>query len=1021
MRKFFLPVFFLGMLVVGFLTISVDVFSPSTARAQDAGAVTTTPQIEITGVTVTELPAAAITANVVDTLGQPVVGLTAENFTLSGALADVAQIVSVENITADNLPFSVVLVVDTSSSMAGNPITRSQEAAIAFIAAMRDEDSVAVIGFNDDAQVYQDFTTDRDALQQAILNIPFGGETALYEGALVGVQTAANAPTARRVVILLSDGAEYGNTSNAARPDAGELARAEGVPVYAIGLGFGTDRTYLEELSGGTNARFYESPTPEELTAIYEELAALLRSLYVITLDVDVPADGTEYAFDLQATTPQGDTNIASSVLRAPVPIPVVRLDEVPTEPITEPIILRATILADDEIASVTADIDGTPSLSADINGTPVEVIELTRTPLNGTFAVQIDPFLFFPGDITVNVNATDGDGESGSASATVSIGEVPARLTLGTDVSTLGEITEPIEVAVVAEGQTATARVVFTVDGEEAQATDLIDVNSTVGFSFTIDPFSYAPGEHVLGIEVTSAGGTVSTLEGAFSVAALPPVVTFEGVTAGDVIAEPVTFDVNVVGQSPITEIALYGSDTVIGESSGAGITETSATFTIDPAGYFPGGMTLTAVVTDASGQTTSLDVPIEIAALPPTFTVTGIEDGAVVGETIDIRVQVDPGQTSGASVVTTMNDRPYINIEQVGNTFSFGLNPLNFDAATEYTLGITVTNEGGQSASQSFTFSFDPAFYITLTPEPTVDVDSTNAVGTLLAEQTAAAQITADAQSTADADSAANVQATADAGSTADAISAAEEATNAAIQVTRDWFATAAAEATVNAQGTADVRATEAQATLDALSAENETATAAAAVEQSTLDAVSTQDAEATNDVIALTEDAAAQVQITQQQATVNAQATRDAATLAAQATATPESSPTLAAETESPTDEAGQTQGQGTTEATEAATEEPTEEPTAAATEAPTDEPTEEPTDAATVSPTEEDEATPTPTIFDPTATPVEPTDIEAQDAPQADNTPLLVALACGALLVVLLLIWFLSRRNQNQSSG
>lgn len=998
MRKFFLPVFFVGMLVLVFLTASIDIFSPSNAAAQDA--VTTTPQIEITGVTATELPDASITANVVDTLGQPVAGLTAENFTLSGALADVAQIVSVENITADNLPFSVVLVVDTSSSMAGTPLTKSQEAAVAFIDALRDEDSVAVIGFNDDVQVYQDFTTDRDALRNAITTIPFGGETALYEAALVGVQTAVNAPTERRVVILLSDGAEYGNTSNAARPDAGELARAEGVPVYAIGLGFGTDRTYLEELSSGTNARFEESPTPEELTAIYEELAALLRSLYVITLDVDVPADGTEYAFDLQATTPEGDTNVASSVLRAPVPIPVVRLDEVPTELLIEPFALTATILADDEIASV----------AADINGETVEIVELTRTPLNGTFAVQIDPFSFPPGDITVNVSATDNDGESGSASATLVIGAVPARLTLGTDLSTLGEIAEPVEVAIVAEGQTPPSRVVFTVDGEEVEAVDVSEGEPTQGFSFTIDPFSYASGEHTLGIEVTSASGAVSTLEGAFSVAALPPQVTFTGINAGDVISEPVSFDLSVTGQAPITEVALYGADTVIGESSGDGDNQADVSFTIDPADHFPGGLTLTVVITDANGQTTSLDVPVEIAALPPTFTVTGIEDGAVVGDRIDISVQVDEGQTQGLSVVTTMNDNPHLSIEQLGNTFSFGLNPLNFDPETDYTLGITVTNEGGASSSQEFTLSFDPAFYITLTPEPTVDVQATV---TLWVAQTLQAQATVDAQATAEAANAANVVATTDAQSTAEAMDVSDAETATAIQVTRDWFATAAAQATVDAQGTADIRTAEGQSTLDALEAQNADSTATAAVEQSTLDALATENAEATNDLIAMTEDAAAQIQITQQQATVNAQATRESAVTANALAATLTAQPT---ETPEPTEISGQTQG--TTEATEDATVEPTEEVTEEPTVEPTEEATEEPTEAATIAPTNTEAVEPTATIFDPTATPIEPTDIEAQDAPQADNTALLVALACGGLLVVLLLIWFFSRRNRGQ---
>src|SRR5690606_33451533 len=117
---------------------------------------------------------------------------------------------------------------------------------------------------------------------------------------------AADSGNNRRAVILLSDGAEYGGISSAPRGAALEEALERGVPVYTIGLGYGFDRTYLQSLAQGTLAQFSESPTPEELLAIYNNLAATLRSQYVVTLNVDIPADGTTYPLEVQVTTDAG-------------------------------------------------------------------------------------------------------------------------------------------------------------------------------------------------------------------------------------------------------------------------------------------------------------------------------------------------------------------------------------------------------------------------------------------------------------------------------------------------------------------------------------------------------------------------------------------------------------------------------------------------------------------------------------------------------------------------------------------
>ncbi len=238
------------------------------------------PRMEITGLNATGLPDVSVNVNVFDDLGQPVAGLTAADFEVLGDLADRASVVDVTSFSDVQVPISIVLAIDVSSSMAGTPIERAKAAANLFIEGIGPSDEVAIVTFSSGANVVQDFTTDHDALTQAVNAIGFGGETFLYDGAVEAISKVAGSDNPRRAVILLSDGAQYdtGRFSHYTEEDALNAAVVNGVPVYTIGLGFGTDRQFLQTLSAHSNALFRESPSPDELAGIYKELADLLRT-----------------------------------------------------------------------------------------------------------------------------------------------------------------------------------------------------------------------------------------------------------------------------------------------------------------------------------------------------------------------------------------------------------------------------------------------------------------------------------------------------------------------------------------------------------------------------------------------------------------------------------------------------------------------------------------------------------------------------------------------------------------------
>jgi VWFA-related protein len=360
--------------------------------------------LEISGINPQAFPTVLLTADVYDRLGQPLRGLSESSFTLTGDLSATTRITRVENITDDNLPFGAVLVIDVSSSMAGLPLERAKTAAQAFIDSLRPDDPVALMTFGSDVQLVQDFTTDRTALSASIAALQWGGQTALYQAAFEAINVAANARLPRRAVVLLSDGAEFGDLSQVGRSAALTESTVRGVPLYTIGLGYGIDRSYLIELSEGTNAQFYESPSPDQLVGIYQELAARFRSQYILTLETTIPGDGTTYILGLTANSAEGSAS-AEAAFRAPIPVPIVRILDAPAGEVAEPASLTIEVLADDPLATVAVN-DGSS--------------EMILVDFASPYSISIDPMAYEPGMQTFTVSARDDDGDVGTAQVNV-------------------------------------------------------------------------------------------------------------------------------------------------------------------------------------------------------------------------------------------------------------------------------------------------------------------------------------------------------------------------------------------------------------------------------------------------------------------------------------------------------------------------------------------------------------------------------------------------------------------------
>jgi tight adherence protein B len=203
------------------------------------------------------------------------------------------------------LPVGVVLVIDASGSMSGDPIAAAKSAATDFVTQARTEDRIALITFADEVLVLSGFTSNTEELIARIDSIEAGGETAFNDAVIKGTELydAASARSLLPNMIVLTDGED---TASVATLDQALAAVASSdVRVFGVALespDFNPDP--VEQIAQAGNGLFLSTPDPEELSTLYGEIIREISNTLVarFTSPISTPGD-VEFAVAYQGLT----------------------------------------------------------------------------------------------------------------------------------------------------------------------------------------------------------------------------------------------------------------------------------------------------------------------------------------------------------------------------------------------------------------------------------------------------------------------------------------------------------------------------------------------------------------------------------------------------------------------------------------------------------------------------------------------------------------------------------------------
>jgi hypothetical protein len=281
--------------------------------------------VRIDHVDVSTFPNVRLTVTIVGPDGRPKLGLNGGNFDVLQSGYPVSQLdVKREQGGAVDL----VMAIDVSRSMAGAPLGSAKQTAVALVDALGPADRAAIVSFADNTRPLVDFTSDKDALKQAIQGLEAGAYTAFYDGVFTAVRIATTSPAAGRAVVVISDGQEYSPEPFRDPASIVQEALTGGIQVYTVYFGIEQPTLLFTEVGAITGGRHFDGADSALIGRLTAHVQETLRQRYVLEFPSSVQS-GTDVAPIAVRVKLAGQELEATSSLCSDTPTPIVWLPQI--------------------------------------------------------------------------------------------------------------------------------------------------------------------------------------------------------------------------------------------------------------------------------------------------------------------------------------------------------------------------------------------------------------------------------------------------------------------------------------------------------------------------------------------------------------------------------------------------------------------------------------------------------------------------------------------------------------------
>jgi len=227
-----------------------------------------------------------VPVSVTDATDRPVITLPRDRFRV---LEDGVE-QAITSFSREEGPVSMGILFDSSGSMKDR-VDTSVAALREFFPTSIPGDEFFVIQFSDQARVLAGFTPEPREIFSKLGLVQPKGWTALLDAIALGTHEMRLAKNSRRVLLILSDGAD--NNSRFSESEIKTMVLESDLRIYAIGL-FHRPKL-LQQLADETGGKALLVQNLSELPEVVEKLSAEIRSHYVIGYSSNTPPNDGKY------------------------------------------------------------------------------------------------------------------------------------------------------------------------------------------------------------------------------------------------------------------------------------------------------------------------------------------------------------------------------------------------------------------------------------------------------------------------------------------------------------------------------------------------------------------------------------------------------------------------------------------------------------------------------------------------------------------------------------------------------
>ncbi len=217
----------------------------------------------------------------------------------------------VQKVEPQRDPKHLALLVDTSRSILPRDFRAQIHAAREFVRNAAEHDKLAVLSFDDKANVACDFTADKQVLDTCLAALKQGGKrTALYDTILLGYQLVEKLRQSQReqirdALVIFTDGRE--ENSIIKLDDLLRRAERLQVPIFVAGTGHRQKLKSLARLAKISGGEAYHAASSEDLKKVFHLLSIILDTNYLIQYVSQAAAnseDGRKVNLEVRVSLP---------------------------------------------------------------------------------------------------------------------------------------------------------------------------------------------------------------------------------------------------------------------------------------------------------------------------------------------------------------------------------------------------------------------------------------------------------------------------------------------------------------------------------------------------------------------------------------------------------------------------------------------------------------------------------------------------------------------------------------------